>query len=424
MSFTDSLVPASAGPPAASIETRYRQVRGASERICEPLETEDFVIQTMGDVSPPKWHLAHTSWFFETFILARFASGYKAFDPHFAALFNSYYEALGERHPRAERGLLSRPTVQQVYSYRRHVDQAMIELLAAPHSPEVAELATLGLNHEQQHQELLLTDLKHILAANPLRPAYQESASETAGETAPLDWVDYPGGVRGIGREGSGFHFDNEGPRHDTLLRPFALGSRLVTNGEYLELIEDGGYRDHRHWLSAGWATVQERGWQAPLYWEKAGGGWSVYTLAGMRPVDPAEPVCHISYFEADAYAAWAKARLPTEAEWEVAAREEPRTGNLFDGGPCRPAAAPRGPLPPLQLYGDVWEWTASPYTPYPGFRAAEGAVGEYNGKFMCNQYVLRGGSCATAADHIRPTYRNFFAPDARWQFSGVRLAR
>jgi len=416
--------PLAASPPKPLLE-RYAQVRARSERLCEPLATEDYVIQSMEDVSPPKWHLAHTSWFFENFILKPYHPNYREFHPKFNYLFNSYYETVGARHPRAQRGLLSRPTVEQVYDYRRHVDRAMADF-PLDDQAEAAPLLELGLNHEQQHQELLLTDLKHVLATNPLQPVYRDRSAVSA-QGPPLSWIDYPGGVRSIGASGDAFCFDNEGPRHEVLLQPFSLASRLVTNAEYLAFIEDGGYRQPRLWLSLGWAAVQERHWESPLYWSRIDDGqWIEFTLAGPRPVDPAAPVSHVSFFEADAFAAWSDARLPTEAEWETASLAEPSetlsSGNFADAELF--AAQPARDEAPAQLFGDLWEWTADPYTPYPGYRAASGAVGEYNGKFMCGQYVLRGGSCATPLDHIRPTYRNFFAPDARWQFSGIRLAR
>ena len=409
------------GASASSLLQRYQRVRALSEKLCEPLATEDYVIQTMADISPPKWNLAHTSWFFETFLLKPSLPGYREFHPLFNYLFNSYYEAVGERHPRPERGMLSRPTVEEVFAYRRHVDEGMTRLLERGEAAGLHALIELGLNHEQQHQELLVTDFKHILARNPLEPVYRSRTARN--QTAPpLEWIDFEGGVRGMGCTGGAFHFDNEAPRHDTLLRPFRIASRLITNGEYLEFIEDGGYRQPRWWLSLGWAQVLEHGWEAPLYWRKVNGRWLNFTLSGLRPVEADEPVCHVSYFEADAYAVWRGTRLPSEAEWETAAAGMAVEGNLLDEETFHPVAGSvKSGL--TQLFGDVWEWTSSPYTAYPGYRPPEGAVGEYNGKFMCNQYVLRGGSCATPAEHVRPTYRNFFPPDARWQFSGIRLA-
>jgi ergothioneine biosynthesis protein EgtB len=411
--------------PLQAVAQRYQRVRKTSEQICQPLAVEDYVLQTMEDVSPPKWNLAHTSWFFETFLLKGFVPGYREFHPQFNYLFNSYYETIGERHPRPQRGTLSRPTVEEVYRYRAHVDQAMIELWTQAGEESAARiepLVVLGLHHEQQHQELMLTDLKHILAANPLRPIYREAAVRP-GAARELSWFDYSGGVVEIGFDGAGFSFDNEQPRHKIYLEDFRLASRPVTNGEFLEFMAAGGYRQPRHWLSEGWATVLAKGWESPLYWERSDGRWWNMRLSGFRPVDEHEPVCHVSYFEADAYARWRGKRLPSEGEWEIAATGLPIEGNFLDGEAFHPRAAAGRADAPAQLYGDVWEWTQSQYTPYPGFVPEEGAIGEYNGKFMCNQFVLRGGSCATPADHIRATYRNFFPPHARWQFTGIRLA-
>ncbi len=404
-----------------SLLDRYQQVRHLSERICQPLATEDYGIQSMPDVSPPKWHLAHTTWFFETFILQPHLPGYSVFHPQFGYLFNSYYEAIGDRHPRAQRGLLSRPTVAEVYNYRAHVDRAMELLITTTNNPDLAALITLGLHHEQQHQELLLTDIKHILALNPLHPAYRKDLSDRLTTPSnPCQWLEYPGGLYSIGHEGDEFAFDNESPRHQIYLQDYKLADRLVINGEYLEFMRSGGYQTSQHWLSAGWATIQTQGWQAPLYWEQIDGEWWVMTLGGLRRVAEDEPVCHVSFYEADAYASWRGKRLPTEAEWEVATVGAGRSGNFLDRDSLHPN--PRNG-DEHQFFGDVWEWTQSAYLPYPGFKIAPGAIGEYNGKFMCNQMVLRGGSCATSADHIRPTYRNFFPPDTRWQFSGIRLA-
>ncbi|MGV3724461.1 MAG: ergothioneine biosynthesis protein EgtB [Actinomycetota bacterium] len=401
----------------------YREVRALSEALCRPLATEDYVVQSMPDVSPPKWHLAHTTWFWETFLLIPNAPAYRPFDPRYGYLFNSYYEAVGDRHPRAERGLLSRPTVAETYAYRAHVDEAMHRLLETALDEPTRALIELGLNHEQQHQELLITDLKHILGANPLRPAYLESAQATDVPAPEMRWLSYPGGLLTIGRQGGGFAFDNESPRHQVYALPYRLASRLVTNGEYLQFMSDGGYNRAELWLSEGWATVQQQRWRAPLYWETRDDEWWSYTLGGLRRVSRSEPVCHVSYFEADAFARWAGKRLPTEFEWESAAAEVEPVGNLLDAKRLHVGVAENGLSTPAQLFGDVWEWTASPYVAYPGFRPASGAVGEYNGKFMCNQYVLRGGSCATPPGHVRATYRNFFPPAARWQFSGLRLA-
>lgn len=415
---------------ASTLALRYAAVRAQTEALCAPLAVEDYVVSSMPDVSPTKWHLAHTSWFFETFVLAPHAEGYVELEPKYAFLFNSYYVQAGERHCRAQRGLVTRPTVAEVYAYRAHVDEGMRALLRAvdddPRHP-AASLIELGLQHEQQHQELLLTDIKHVFWTNPMRPAYlpRPVAASRAAE-APR-WIEVPEGLATIGCAAaggaSGFAFDNESPTHRTYLAGARLASRLVTNGEWLAFIEDGGYRKPTLWLSAGWAAVHERGWTAPLYWEHGPDGWSEFTLAGSRPLDLAEPACHLSYYEADAFARWAGARLPTEAEWETAASDAPVEGTFVESRRFHPAPADDG-APLAQLYGDVWQWTGSPYVAYPGFTPAAGAIGEYNGKFMCDQWVLRGASCATPSTHARLTYRNFFPSDARWQFTGVRLAR
>jgi len=400
---------------------QYVAIRRLSERLCAPLAVEDYVVQAMPDASPAKWHLAHVSWFFETFVLAH-RPGYLPLDARYATLFNSYYNAVGPQFSRPARGHLSRPTVDEVYAYRAHVDKAMLALLerGGERVAALAPVIELGLHHEQQHQELLVTDLKFNLSANPLRPAY---GAPTAGGPAPppLARVAVAGGPVDIGHDGDAFAFDNERPRHRVLLRAYGLGSRAVTSAEYREFIDDGGYERPELWLSDGWRTVQERGWRAPLYWERAEDDWHVYTLSGLAPVVADAPVAHVSYYEADAYARWRGARLPTEQEWEHAAGAESAPGTLLDDCPREPAPAPAPGL--AQMTGDVWEWTASAYLPYPGFRPLEGALGEYNGKFMVNQMVLRGGSCATPRPHIRRTYRNFFSPEARWQFSGIRLA-
>jgi len=406
----------------------FTRVRGFTERICEPLTVEDHMLQVVVEASPPRWHLAHVTWFFETFLLRSYLPGYRVFHERFEYLFNSYYEQTGTGFwPRPERGLLSRPTVAEIHDYRRHVDAAMAALIAdcpAADWPAVAERLATGINHEQQHQELLLTDIKRNLAHNPLRPAYRADLPESPrGDPSPAQYLPFEGGLVEIGAEGEGFAWDNERPRHRVYLAPFALADRLVSNGEYLEFIEDGGYENPALWLSDGWATVKERGWSAPLYWEQGGDGWQVMTLAGMRPLSPAEPVCHLSYYEADAFATWAGRRLPTEAEWEHAAAGIPVDGNLVESGRLHPRPAGKGAGGLRQVFGDCWEWTASAYLPYPGYRAPAGALGEYNGKFMCNQMVLRGGSCATASDHLRVSYRNFFHPYERWQFQGLRLA-
>jgi ergothioneine biosynthesis protein EgtB len=412
---------------------RFERIRRDTEALTANLTPEDQSIQSMPDVSPTKWHLAHTTWFFETFILTRLNAEYRVFDPAFAYLFNSYYEAAGPRHPRPERGLLSRPTIDIVAAYRDHVGAAMsrlIEHAAEPVWSEAAPLIELGVQHEQQHQELILMDIKHVFSHNPLLPAYQAPQLHVQQTTAPITWVEFAGGLHEIGHPGAEFAFDNETPRHRIWLEPFRLAARPVTCAEYLGFIEDGGYANPEFWLSDGWATVCEQGWEAPLYWcREADGEWSIFTLSGHRHVDPAEPVCHVSFYEADAFAKWAGKRLPTESEWEIAAAGLPISGNFADRGYFHPCAddlgAPtqRAASLPRQMFGDVWEWTASPYTPYPRFRAVGGAIGEYNGKFMCNQMVLRGGAAVTPAGHLRPTYRNFFPPSARWAFAGLRLA-
>ena len=445
---------------------RFQAVRDRTAWICEPLEIEDYVIQTMPDVSPAKWHLGHTTWFFERFILQELRPGYRPVAPAFYYLFNSYYNAAGPQHCRPSRGLLSRPTVAEVYEYRRVVEDRIARLLTsspdelAPGRP-LRERLILGLNHEQQHQELMVTDLKHVFSSNPLLPSYRPSQTrepdsvDTNHEPAedasppPARWLASAGGLVevGIASDAPDFHYDSETPRHRTFLQPFALASRPVTNGEYLAFIQDDGYRRPDLWLSAGWATVREQGWEHPIYWFRdthdptrptAGGTgrWMHYTLRGPEPVDMNEPACHLSLFEADAFARWAGARLPTEFEWEHAAADLRVEGNFFDSGRLHPAPLHTPTMSeaasqasgihssPQAMFGDVWQWTASQYTPYPGFRPLPGALGEYNGKFMCNQFVLRGGSCATSRDHTRATYRNFFAPDARWQFTGLRLAK
>lgn len=461
----------------SELASRYLEVRRLTEALTSGLAPEDMVIQSMPDASPTKWHLAHTSWFFEQFVLIPYLGGYSPLNPTFLYLFNSYYQQAGERHRRDQRGLISRPTVAEVVRYRRQVDLAVLDLLedlGEDEYPAVESLISLGLNHEQQHQELILTDIKHLFSLNPLRPGYTEVQEGAGGaeDVGEAGWIQFDEGVREIGAEDTRFAFDNEGPRHRRHLAAYELSDRLVTNGEYLEFIEDGGYRRPELWLSLGWAMLESQGRRAPAYWEEVDGGWRIFTLSGERDLDPNEPVAHLTYFEADAYARWAGARLPTEAEWEVAAAESPIEGNFIESGLYHPAPVGRGSKPAettssgrswlisgiatlgavtepaallshdsagirlvrrggagregglRQIYGDLWEWTSSSYSPYPGYRPLPGALGEYNGKFMCNQYVLRGGSCATPASHIRPTYRNFFPPDASWQFTGVRLAR
>jgi ergothioneine biosynthesis protein EgtB len=417
--------------PIDRLRVRFEEVRQFTELLCRPLKTEDFVVQSMPDVSPTKWHLAHTSWFFETFILQPHFPAYKPFNPHFSYLFNSYYVAVGDRHCRQNRGLLSRPTVEEVFAYRRYVDAHMRDFLSQLREPGLSELRALlelGLHHEQQHQELMLMDIQHVFWVNPLRPAYHPALPPSSHPAPPMRWIAFPGGLREIGYTGESFAFDNESPRHRVYLQPYELGSRLVTNGEWKAFIADGGYRRADLWLSAGWAMAQQEQWAAPLYWLSMDGNWQRHSLGGLNPVDDHEPVCHISFFEADAFARWAGARLPTEAEWETAASDigsadGKMAGNFAESARFAPEVAPVSPGL-SQMMGDVWEWTGSAYLGYPGYRPATGALGEYNGKFMCNQFVLRGGCCATPRSHIRLTYRNFFPPDARWQFSGLRIAR
>jgi ergothioneine biosynthesis protein EgtB len=436
--MTLSSLPTRASSPAAcvadplrplALATRYDVVRTQTEQLCEPLEVEDFVVSSMPDVSPTKWHLAHTSWFFETFILAEHDPTYGSPDARYAYLFNSYYVQAGERHCRAQRGLVTRPTVREVFAYRAHVDAAMrrlMERIGGDAEHPAVGLIELGLHHEQQHQELLLTDIKHVLWTNPLRPTYRDATNVGAPDSSPLKWCDFSGGVAWIGHEGPGFAYDNEGPRHRVFLEPYRLASRLVTNGEYLEFVRDGGYSRPELWLSAGLAMVRDRGWDGPLYWQTdADGSRTEFTLGGTRPLDGAaldEPVTHVSYYEADAYTRWAGRRLPTEFEWEAAARGAPVDGRFVDAERFHPGAA--GKRDGLeQLYGDVWQWTQSAYVGYPNYRPSSGAIGEYNGKWMADQWVLRGASCATPRSHARVTYRNFFPSDSRWQFTGIRLA-
>ncbi|HEX7054957.1 MAG TPA: ergothioneine biosynthesis protein EgtB [Burkholderiales bacterium] len=416
--------PLAAGAPDAAT---YLAVRTASLSLAEPLSAEDCAIQSMPDASPVKWHLGHTSWFFETFVAKPHLPRYRLFNAAYGYLFNSYYESVGERHPRPERGMLSRPGLDEVLAYRRHVDQALLDGLAEERLPAPARaLVTLGLHHEQQHQELILTDLKHLLSRNPLAPAYQKSWPLTPIRAREPRWIGFAGGLREIGHAGPGFSFDNETPRHRVWMQPFEIASHPVTHGDFMRFIEDGGYRRPQLWLSAGWEAARSHGWQAPQYWVKRDGEWRTFTLHGEVPVDAHTPICHVSFYEAEAFARWAGARLPSEAEWESAVAGDTPAGNFVESGALHPLAAreapPEGRL--SQAFGDVWEWTRSDYGPYPGYQAPPGAVGEYNGKFMSGQYVLRGGSCATPQSHIRATYRNFFPPHARWQFSGLRLAR
>ncbi|QEL64944.1 hypothetical protein OTERR_14680 [Oryzomicrobium terrae] len=437
------MMPAPADASGCDLAARYAAVRARTLALAEGLSDADATVQSMDDASPAKWHLAHTTWFFEEFVLAGAAPAYRGYDARYRYLFNSYYDSVGARHPRHRRGLLTRPSLAEVLEYRAHVDDAMARLLGTPLAEGLAARLVLGLHHEQQHQELLLTDLLHLFAQNPLRPAYRpraEAAARASTAPSPPAWIAYPGGRYEVGHDSAtapGFAFDCEGPRHAVLLRPFRLAARPVSNAEWCDFIADGGYRTPALWLSDGWKTVQGDGWTAPLYWENpADEPPRAMTLAGVQALDPAAPVAHVSFYEADAYARWAGKRLPSEYEWEVAARELPIAGNFADSGALHPLATPAaqgalGPQAepagaasaPAQMYGDVWEWSASPFVAYPGFRPAAGAIGEYNGKFMCNQFVLRGGSCATPAGHLRATYRNFFYPHQRWQFAGLRLA-
>jgi ergothioneine biosynthesis protein EgtB len=438
-------------PGAARVESllaRFHQIRDFTNSLCAGLEPEDYVVQSMPDVSPTKWHLSHTTWFFETFILKKFSPGYRSEIPQYAYLFNSYYNAAGDMHRRDLRGLISRPTVRDAQRYRASVDSHVDNLLSSADErllDEIEPILILGIHHEQQHQELLVTDIKHVFAQNPLYPVFRDSrarpkpvlseveggAPKTSRDGFPrrrdrYQLIDFDEATVEIGHDGRGFAYDNEGPRHRALVPAFSLATRPVTNGEYMAFIEDNGYARPEFWLSLGWMTVNDQRWQAPLYWTKHEGAWWNFTLSGFRPVDESEPVTHVSYFEADAYANWTGARLPTEFEWERAALDYPIEGNFVEDENFHPRAlSTSGDDRRLhQMFGDVWEWTRSAYSPYPGYRAAPGALGEYNGKFMCNQYVLRGGSCATSRSHIRRTYRNFFQPEKRWQFTGIRLAR
>ena len=421
---------------SSTLADRYRAVRAQTEHLAAPLSAEDQTVQSMPDVSPTKWHRAHTSWFFETFLLEPQLEGYRAYDPSYRYLFNSYYEAVGARHPRPTRGVISRPGAAEVGTYRAHVDGAMAQLLDAELSDEHAWLVELGLHHEQQHQELVLMDIKHVLWCNPMLPTYRPAPAgwvppapaRAPGPATSPRWIRHDGGLVDTGHGADGFAFDNESPRHSVLLEPFAVAESLVTCGDWAAFVADGGYERAELWLSDGWAAVQAEGWQAPMYWSTGASGWEVFTLHGPRPLDPAEPVVHVSYYEADAFARWAGARLPTEAEWEAVCERQEPAGAVDLVGRFLPAGAESAVLHPRpggkHLLGEVWQWTSSAYSPYPGFHPAPGAVGEYNGKFMVNQMVLRGGCCVTPAGHMRPTYRNFFPPGARWAFSGLRLAR
>jgi len=412
--------------PRSPLAERYRQVRRASERLAGFLTAEDCQLQSMSDASPTKWHLAHTTWFFETFVLEQLPR-FKSFHPAFRVLYNSYYQGVGDQYPRAKRGQISRPTLDEVHAYRADVDRRMLTALEdelPSRFPQLLGIVEIGLHHEQQHQELILTDILHAFSKNPTDPAVRQGHSPSLEtEAAPQRWHAFDGGIVAVGHDGQGFAYDNEQPRHETLLQPFALASRPVTNEEYLAFMQDGGYQDPQWWLSDGWATARANDWQAPAYWQHDGEQWTQLTLWGRQPLNPAAPVCHISYYEADAYARWAGARLPTEFEWEHVAGKVPITGNFVEKDVWLPQPAAPAKEVPRQLFGDVWEWTASPYIAYPGYRPPNGALGEYNGKFMSDQWVLRGGSLATPQNHIRTTYRNFFPASTRWQFCGFRLA-
>ena len=417
-------VPAGGGQ---GLVRRFLEIRAVTRRIADPLSPEDCAAQSMTEASPIRWHLAHTTWFFETFVLARAIEEYRPFHPRYDFLFNSYYDAIGERVPQAMRGRMTRPDLGEILDYREHVDGRVADLLARGKdvAGDAASAVEVGLHHEQQHQELMLTDVKHLLSLNPLIPAYRELPVLPGRQAAPMRFLRYEGGLHSIGHTGEGFAFDNEGPRHRVFTHPFDVASRPVTNGEYLAFVEGGGYERPGPWLSDGWDWIVAEGVRAPLYWMREGGRWRVFTLSGLRDLDPAEPVSHLSYYEADAYARSVGARLPREAEWELVAEDLDVDGNFVEEGLLHPRPTEdQGWDAPAALYGDVWEWTMSPYLAYPGFRPAAGAIGEYNGKFMSNRLVLRGGSCVSPRTHLRPTYRNFFGPTARWQFSGFRLAR
>ena len=412
-----------------SLTGQFYAVRRQSVDACKTLELEDYGLQAAAFASPPKWHLAHTSWFFETFLLKPFLPGYKVLNPAYRMLFNSYYNTIGEQFPRPQRGLLSRPTVSQVIAYRQHVNDAMADLLereSHEHRKTIVQRCRLGIEHEKQHQELLYTDTKYSFSKNPLYPAFTDLGVVPSSGAEELQWLGYPGGLSEIGvdEDPSGFAFDNESPAHKVYHEPFSLANRLVTNGEYQAFVDDGGYSRADCWLSDGWATVKKHHWQQPLYWRDVKGKAMEFTLYGLQERLANQPVCHLSGYEADAYANWASARLPTEMEWEVAARQQVLSAGSVPFLHPQTSQAPKPAEPLLQLYDSCWQWTASAYRPYPGFRVDEGAIGEYNGKFMSNQWVLRGGSCVSSVDHLRSTYRNFFYPEDRWQFSGIRLAK
>lgn len=412
-----------------NLKNHFLSVRNFSEELANPLETEDYIVQSMPDVSPTKWHLAHTSWFFEAFVLSEADKKYKSLHPQYNFLFNSYYVQVGERHIRAQRGLLTRPTVSQVYEYREYVTEHVLNFIDKANDDtwqKFAPVIEIGIHHEQQHQELIVTDIKHVFSVNPLKPVYLKKGNLPSEHIGALNFVEFDGGIFEIGNNGEEFIYDNESPRHKTFLNPFSLGERLITNGEYLEFMEDGGYEKTELWLSDGAAAVENEKWNAPLYWEKVDGEWFNFKLTGFDKLNHNEPVCHISHYEADAFARWKDARLPTEAEWEIAADKISINGNFVEERNFHPVPLTNknGNNSLHQMYGDVWEWTQSAYTPFPGYKPLPGALGEYNGKFMSNQIVLKGGSCATSKTHIRKTYRNFFPPHSRWQFMGLRLAK
>ena len=410
-----------------SVEENYNKVRAFTHHLVKPLEIEDFVIQPMENASPAKWHLAHTSWFFETFVLEKYQPGFESLHPQYAYFFNSYYLQTGVPFSRAKRGLLSRPTVKEVFEYREYVNDQISDFIKNCDDQvweNASKVLEIGINHEQQHQELILTDLKYLLAQNPLLPVYKERKEIDSGVSSELKWIEFEEGIIEIGSTGDEFTYDNEHPRHRTFVQDFKLANRLITNQEYLEFMMDEGYERSEFWLDEGWSKVKSESWKAPLYWFKRDGKWFNYTLSGARRIEPNEPVTHISYYEADAFARWKGCRLPTEQEWEYACKNYEIAGNFVDNDLFHPAPSGNSKGEIQQMFGDVWEWTQSSYSAYPGYKPLPGALGEYNGKFMANQYVLRGGSCATSKSHIRKTYRNFFHADARWQFSGIRLAK
>lgn len=406
---------------------KFKKVRAFTEEITDPLEIEDYVVQVTENASPAKWHLAHTTWFFETFLLEKELEDYDPIHPQYSYLFNSYYLQTGVPHCRARRGNISRPTVKQVFEYRNSINDHVINLVnnaADEQYEQWGPIIEIGIHHEQQHQELLMTDLKYMFSQNPLNPVYKTVERPKARSIPEISWIGFEEGVYEVGHDGEDFGYDNEFPRHKTYIHDFKLANRLVTNGEYLEFMEAGTYSEPKWWLDEGFSTIRDEGWEAPLHWRKVNGEWHQFTLSGLEKIDPNDPVTHVSYFEADAYARWKGYRLPTEQEWEVASESLPLEGNFVDAGYLQPAALQTAKAGLQQMFGDVWQWTQSSYAPYPGYKPLPGALGEYNGKFMCNQYVLRGGSCATSESHFRKTYRNFFHANERWQFTGIRLAK